>query len=77
VDTKKAVFVIPFEVFCLRKKRNQYTKEYKVEVIDLIAEEGKPIAELAREFGTVQSLLHRCKKRSEGGGSILFPGRTD
>ena len=71
------MFIIPSEVFCLRKKRNQYTKEFKAEVVHLIVEEGKPFAELAREFGTVQSLLHRCKKRSEGGGSILFPGRTD
>ena len=67
MGTKKAVFIISFEVFCLRKKINQYTKEYKAEAVRLIAEEGKPIAEVAREFGTVQSLLHRFKKRSEGG----------
>ena len=30
--------------------RNQYTKEYKVEAVRLIVEEGRPISELAREL---------------------------
>jgi len=44
------------------KKRNQYTKEYKVEAVRLMVEEGRPISELSRELGTAQSLLHRWKK---------------
>ena len=51
------------------KKRNQYTKEYKVEAVRLIVEEGRPISELARELGTSQSLLHRLKKKSKEGKS--------
>ena len=46
------------------KKRNQYTKEYKVEAVRLMVEEGRPISEVARELGTGQSLLHRWKKKS-------------
>ncbi len=34
------------------KKGNQYTKEYKVEAVRLIVEEGRPISEVARERGT-------------------------
>jgi len=41
------------------KKRSQYTKEYKVEAVRLIVEEGRPISEVARELGVAQSLLHR------------------
>ena len=48
-------------------KRNQYTKEYKIEAVRLIVEEGRPISEVARELGTGQSLLHRWKKKSEEG----------
>ena len=44
------------------KKRNQYTKEYKIEAVRLIVEEGRAISEVARELGTAQSLLHRWKK---------------
>jgi transposase len=49
------------------KKRNQYTKEYKVEAVRLIIEEGRAISEVARELGTAQSLLHRWKKKYEEG----------
>ena len=49
------------------RKRNQYTKEYKVEAVRLMVEEGRPISELARELGTFQSLLHRWKKKPEEG----------
>ena len=57
------------------KKRNQYTKEYKIEAVRLIAEEGRPISGLARELGTAQSLLHRWKKKSEEGKIDPFPGK--
>ena len=54
------------------KKRNQYTKEYKVEAVRWIVEEGRPISDLARELGT---LLHRWKKKSEEGKIDPFPGK--
>ena len=57
------------------KKRNQYTKEYKVEVVDLMVEQSRPISELARELGTDQNLLHRWKKKSEEGNIGPFPGK--
>ena len=59
----------------MRKKLNQYTKEYKVEAVGLIVEEGRPISELARELGTSQSLLHRWKKKYEEGKVEPFPGK--
>ena len=52
-------------MFCMGKKRNQYTKEYKVEAVRLVVEEGRPISELSRELGIAQSLLHRWKKYEE------------
>jgi hypothetical protein len=33
----------------MERKRNQYTKEYKIEAVRLIVEEGRPISEVARE----------------------------
>ena len=57
------------------KKRNQYTKEYKVEAVRLIVEEGRPIPEVARDLGTAQSLLHRRKKKSVEGKIEPFPGK--
>ena len=57
------------------KKRNQYTKEYKIEAVRLIVEEGRRISELSRELGTAQNLLHRWKKKYEEGKIDPFPGK--
>ena len=57
------------------KNRRQYTKEFKIEAVRLIVEEGRPISDVARELGTAQSLLHRWKKKSEEGKIDLFPGK--
>ena len=46
------------------KNRRQYTKEFKIEAVRLIVEEGRPISEVARELGNAQSLLHRWEKKS-------------
>ena len=62
-------------MFCMGKKRKQYTKEYKVEAVRLIVEEGRSLSEVARELGTAQSLLHRWKKKSEEGEIDPFPGK--
>ena len=36
----------------MRKKRRQYTKEFKIEAVRLKVEESRPIFEVARELGT-------------------------
>jgi transposase len=51
-------------------------KEYKIEAVRLIVEEGRPISEVARELGVSQSLLHPWKKKSEEGKSILFRAKA-
>ena len=62
-------------MFCIGKKLNQYTKEYKVESVRLMVEEGRPISELSSELGPAQSLLHRWKKKSDEGKIDPFPGQ--
>ena len=57
------------------KNRRQYTKEFKIEAVHLIVEEGRPLSEVARELGTAQSLLYRWKKKSEEGKADPFPGK--
>ena len=57
------------------EKRRQYTKEFKIEAVRLIVEEGRRISELSRELGTAQSLLHRWKKKYEEGKIDPFPGK--
>ncbi len=51
--------IIIFGGVQMGKKRNQYTKEFKIEAVRLILEEGRRIAELARELGVGENLLSR------------------
>ena len=44
--------IIIFGGVQMRKKRRQYTKEFKIEAVRLKVEEGRPIFEVARELGT-------------------------
>ena len=57
------------------KKRRQYTKEFKVEAVRLIVEEGCRISEVARDLGIAGNLLHRWKKKYEEGKIEPFPGK--
>ena len=75
MDTKKVMNIIVFGGVYIGRKRNQYTKEYKIEAVRLIVDEGRPISEVARELGIAQSLLHRWKKKYEEGEIEPFPGK--
>ncbi len=57
------------------KKRRQFTKEFKVEAVRLVVEEGRSISEVARELGIGENLLSRWKKKSEEGKIEPFPGK--
>jgi transposase len=57
------------------KKRRQFSKEFKIEAVRLIIEEGRRISELGRELGIVESLLGRWKKKYEEGKIDPLPGK--
>ena len=57
------------------KKRNQYTKEYKIEAVRLVVEQGRRISEVARELGISEGLLRRWKQKYEEGKEDPFPGK--
>ena len=49
------------------EKRRKYTKEFKIEAVRLIVEEGRRFSELSRELGVGENLLRCWKKKSEEG----------
>ena len=56
------------------KKRRQYTKEFKIEAVRLIVEEGRPISEVARlmrQHGIVSK--HKKKFRITTNSVHSFP----
>ena len=49
-----------------KKKRRNYTKEFKEEAVRLITEEGYSYAEAGRNLGVYPNLLSRWKREFEG-----------
>lgn len=57
------------------KECRQFTKEFKIEAVRLIVEEGRRISEVARELGVGENSLNRWKKKYEEGKTDPFPGK--
>lgn len=56
------------------KKRKQYTKEFKVEAVRLVVEEGRSVASVARDLGMIENSLHHWKQQCSRAGKDAFPG---
>ena len=57
------------------EKRRRFAKEFKLESVRLIVEEGRRISELSRELGVSENLLRNWKRKSEEGKIDPFPGK--
>ena len=62
----------------MKKKRKQYTQEFKEEAVKLITEQGYKISEAARNLGVDGNMLGRWKRELEGvgKGASGLQGRT-
>jgi transposase len=58
----------------MQKTTRTYTKEFKLEAVQLVQASGKSQAQIARDLGVADSTLsHWCKQMTEQ-GSNAFPG---
>jgi transposase len=56
------------------KEQRTFTKEFKLEAVQLVQRSGKSQAQIARDLGIADSTLHQwCKEFAEQ-GSQAFPG---
>ena len=60
-----------------RKKRRKYSREFKIEAVRLVKEEGYSFREAAESLGIAESMLRRWKEKleMEGEESFVGPGR--
>lgn len=57
------------------KKRQSFTKEFKLEAIGLLESSGKPAAEVARELGIRRNQLYKWAEQLQTKGKdSVFPG---
>ena len=56
-------------------KRSSYTREFKLQALELMAKTDKPIAVLERELGLSEGRLHHWKRAFTEKGEEAFPGK--
>ncbi len=56
-------------------KRQQYTKEFKLEAVRLWKSSGRPAAAVARELGLRRNHLYKWQHELEHFGDAAFPGK--
>ena len=60
----------------VKKSRRYFDQQFKVDAVRLVAESGKPVAEVARELGINRNQLDRWKRHCWGRShpQAAFPG---
>ena len=56
-------------------KRQQYTKEFKLEAVRLWKSSGRPAAAVARELGLRRNHLYKWQHELDNFGEAAFPGK--
>jgi transposase len=59
----------------MTQKRKQYSKQFKVDAVKLVTEQGYKVSEAARNLGIHHSSLRRWKAQFESNGKRAFPGK--
>ena len=59
----------------MAKTRRTFTPEFKAEAVRRIADQGKSLAEVARELDLGESMLRAWKQALAAGGDRAFPGK--
>ena len=59
----------------MTKKQQKYTKEFKLETIELARTSGKKDSQLERELGLSRGCLYNWRKEVEREGVQAFPGK--
>jgi transposase len=58
----------------MTKQQKTYTREFKVEAVQLVKSSGKPMSQIARELGISDSALSKWCKQLVEQGEQAFPG---
>ena len=56
-------------------KNNHHSREFKLEAVRMSQQQGRTVAEVARELGIRENELHAWRKLVKEQGDQVFPGR--
>ena len=58
----------------MTNKRKQYSKQFKIDAVKLVTEQGYKVSEAARSLGIHEGILSRWKKQLTSDDAQAFPG---
>ena len=58
----------------MEKKRRQYSREFKVQAVKMVTEQGLSVAEVASDLGVNPSVIQNWRKKLAEEGDQAFPG---
>jgi transposase len=58
----------------MQKTQRTFTREFKMEAVQLVQTSKKPLAQIARDLGIGDSTLHHWRKQFTEQGLLAFPG---
>lgn len=58
----------------MHKTQRTFTKEFKLEAVQLVKSSHKPLAQIARDLGIADSTLHHWRHLFDSAGEQAFPG---
>jgi transposase len=59
----------------MARKRKSYTREFKLETLQLVETSDRSIAQIERDLGLSSGLIHHWKRQLANGGKEAFPGK--
>ena len=59
----------------MEKKRKSYSKQFKIDAVKLVTDQGYNVSEAARNLGIHHGVLRKWKKQLESDESGAFPGK--
>ena len=58
----------------MTNKRKQYSKQFKIDAVTLVTEQGYKVSEAARSWGIHEGILRRWKEQLTAEDTHAFPG---
>jgi transposase len=56
------------------KSRRKHSREFKLEAVRQVVEQGRPVSEVAEGLGVSRTLIARWRARFLAEGALAFPG---
>ena len=57
------------------RSRRKYSREFKLEAVKQVVEQGRPVSAVADNLGVNRNLLTRWKSQLLAAGELAFPGQ--